>query len=486
MITPRSSDQATSRNSPKLDLANVRLDVHIDRSGVALKIPGLLTSNGVLISLVDYFRVKASNRSISWMTKRVQAVRLFLEYWVAHSSEQANYKLFSNFVNRLRAGSYGGAIHLDASGLGWRPRNMQTIRQIIAALNEFFSFLAESQPNAAFINPISNTCKYDAILIKAAHVKKRDYAFLGHLWSANPASTTSRLVSAGRSVKTNRSDPPAFPESQFPSLISKGFLCSKHLDYRNILITLLLNGAGLRISEVLQLYITDVIPNPTDPKTALVLIHHPFEGTAPNDPSYSYSLGKNRTSYLAARWGMQPRPSEMGRSHSGWKGGAHETAYGSKYFEAYWFEPILGEIFLKYWHLYLQEVAMLERNNPYAFVNMRGGTRGSPYALAQFNKSHAMAVKRIGLTPMKSAGTTPHGHRHAYGKRLKQAGIAPELIQRFMHHASIESHRVYTEPTAQEARDAIKAALNRLEEAQMRQRIEQLEKLKDLSQSNFS
>ena len=44
-------------------------------------------------------------------------------------------------------------------------------------------------------------------------------------------------------------------------------------------------------------------------------------------------------------------------------------------------------------------------------------------------------------------GTTPNGHRHAYGQRLKNAKMPERIIQIAMHHKSINSQKVYTEPT---------------------------------------
>jgi len=82
--------------------------------------------------------------------------------------------------------------------------------------------------------------------------------------------------------------------------------------------------------------------------------------------------------------------------------------------------------------------------------------------LAQYNKAHAAACERIGLRVGKALGTTPHGHRHAYGRRLKNAGIDKLLIRRFMHHASLESQEVYTQATGKEAMVALEAGAERL------------------------
>lgn len=71
-------------------------------------------------------------------------------------------------------------------------------------------------------------------------------------------------------------------------------------------------------------------------------------------------------------------------------------------------------------------------------------------------KSHAKAVEKIGLKVAKDLGTTPHGHRHAYGQRLRNAGFNELIIRKCMHHNSIESQEVYTQPSI----DTITNALN--------------------------
>jgi integrase len=85
------------------------------------------------------------------------------------------------------------------------------------------------------------------------------------------------------------------------------------------------------------------------------------------------------------------------------------------------------------------------------------------YTLTQYNKAHAAACKRIDLDVGKALGTTPHGHRHAYGQRLKRARIDKALIRRFMHHSSIESQEIYTRASTREVRIALEAAALRLQ-----------------------
>src|SRR6202022_2452553 len=86
-----------------------------------------------------------------------------------------------------------------------------------------------------------------------------------------------------RPPKVDRGEPPAFPEERFEELLVKGFSAGGRYDYRGMLITLLLHGAGFRESEPFHLYIPDVFPDPGNPSQAMVLIHHPSYGNAPAD-----------------------------------------------------------------------------------------------------------------------------------------------------------------------------------------------------------
>jgi integrase len=214
-------------------------------------------------------------------------------------------------------------------------------------------------------------------------------------------------------------------------------------------------------------YVSDVFPDPANPRTARVLIHHPAHGAAPADwrDGRGQARKGNRAAYLAHQFGLVPRTELMDRRQAGWKGGTHDAAY---YKQAYWFVPEYGEWFLHLWHRYLEQVARIERNHPFAFINLNREPLGAMYTLAQYNKAHAAACERIGLTVSKPLGTTPHGHRHAYGRRLKNAGIEKALIRRFMHHASLESQEVYTQASTKEALAALDVAAQRLRDKHAR------------------
>jgi site-specific recombinase XerD len=440
----------------------VKARVRSDATGIYIDLPALMTPVGVLEPLLDYFLYRSHDRSLAWMSKVTRSVRMFLEYLQSNPGERDTYRLFQNFAQRLYTGTFDRATGLDPSGLCWAPRSPQDASHIVTHLTDFFDWLGEMRPEAARVNPRYAGAAFDRQTDEVAYQFRRSKAFLGHTWAANvsPAETGHRVRSQ-RLPKVEKGEPPAFPEERFEELLTRGFNTAGRQDYRGMLITILLHGAGFRESEPFHLYISDVFPDPVDPRHAKVLIHHPNHGAAPAD--WRDDRGKprkgNRADYLVQQFGIVPRTEVMDRRHAGWKGGMHDAPY---YKQAYWFLPEYGEWFLHLWHRYLEQVARVERDHPFAFINLSREPLGAMYTLTQYNKAHAAACERIGLAVGKALGTTPHGHRHAYGRRLRNAGIDKALIRRFMHHASVESQEVYTQATTREALAALEVAAQRL------------------------
>lgn len=440
----------------------VKARVYTDATGVCTEIPALLTPAGVLEPLLDYCLHRSHDRSLSWMLKVVRSVRMFLEYLQTNPAERDTYRLFQNFAQRIYTGTFDRETGLDPSGLCWGPRSPQDASHIITYLSDFFDWLGEMRPEAAKVNPHYAGGAFDRQADEAAYQYRRSRAFLGHTWATNPSpAETGHRVRGQRLPKVEKGEPPAFPDERFEELLVKGFRAAGRQDYRGMLITLLLHGAGFRESEPFHLYVHDVLPDPANPRQALVRIHHPSHGAAPNDwrDERGRTRKGNRAEYLAMRFGLVPREDLMDSRHAGWKGGMHDGPY---YKQAHWFLPEYGEWFLQLWHRYLEQVARFERDHPFAFINLSREPAGGMYCLGQYNKAHAAACERIGLMVSKALGTTPHGHRHAYGRRLRNAGVDKPFIRRFMHHASEESQEVYTQATTREVLAALEVAARRL------------------------
>lgn len=456
-----------------MDLVSIRARVVIDATGAIGEIPVLLTDDGPIMPLVDYLLWHQHDRSISWMRKVVQDVKLLLSYMKVNAAAYADSEsLFHGFIQRLYTGTIGDD-GFDPCGLYWRRYGHRVIGSILTRLTDFSSWIAD-RIGTTNLNPLRTSSGYDKLIAIAVMASRKDRAFLGHIWSSFPP----RQVQNARSTLSRRAplvsipgDVEAFPEKYFHDLIFHGFLrrrgegCSDiahRVCLRDALITLLMHGAGFRLSECFHLWVHDVQPNPVNPSIAQVRIHHPSLGEAPDDlyDDRGKSLKCNRGGYLVLKHAMKPRNEVLGRLHAGWKDPRLDRDY---YMEAYWFQPEIGRIFLWLWKLYLRQIVNLPRFHPYAFMVETGPTAGAPYSIDGYVEAHARAVKRIGLASSKALGTTPHGHRHAYGRRLMRADVSPLMLQRALHHKSPKSQLVYTVPSAEDVSNALNSATDVLD-----------------------
>ncbi|MDC6168399.1 gamma-mobile-trio recombinase GmtY [Paucibacter sp. XJ19-41] len=444
--------------------ARVKVSVRSDNTGSSVDVPGLLTPGGLLTPLLDYFVEKSRSRSPSWMDKIVKSVRLFCYYIQANPHQRDTRALFDGFDRALELGTFNLATGEDPSGLCWRPHSAQDRYGIITDLTLFFDWMGKQNPVAANINPLVDASVYEQRWNAAARMHKRENSLLGHLWSNPESDKKRRRLEVRRLPVAKGGEPPAFPDDRFEDLIADGFRIGKRVDHRAICITLLMNGAGFRVSEPFHMFVQDAGPDPTNPATALVAIHHPEEGFAPEkwrDPS----TGRRgtRSAYLASQYGLKPRNRIRGPLHAGWKGGLYDED-NAKF--AHWFQPWCGEVFLYHWNLYLEQLAHVKRgHHPYLWVNTLRGDIGEPYKLGTFIEAHEAACRRIGLAPLKEAGTTDHGHRHAYGQRARRAGLDSKTVQVMLHHASEESQLIYTGPGTAEIQAALSEAHQRLGES---------------------
>lgn len=456
-----------------MDLVSIRAKVLSDSTGAVSEIPVLLTDEGPLQPLVDYLLWRQHDRSLAWMRKVVQDVTLLLTYMKLNADHYSDPEsLFHGFVQRLHGGTVG-TDGIDPSGLYWRPYNHRVIGNMVARLTDFSNWVADRQ-GAKALNPLRTANTYDDMVAVAAWMARRDRAFLGHTWRSMSAgqARVSRSTLARRPPKVSVSDDAvAFPEKHFEDLLFHGFRrrsgegqadLGKRLNLRDCLITLLMHGAGFRLSECFHLWLGDVRPHPLDPSTAQVRIHHPSLGDAPNDwlDERGNPIKCNRAAYLAGKYALKPRTEVMNKHYAGWK---DPSLDGNYYMEAYWFQPELGRFFMPLWKLYLRELIHIPRPHPYAFVVEERSTAGEMYCIDNYKQAHARAVQRIGLISSKSLGTSPHGHRHAYGRRLMRSGVAPQVKQKALHHKSVGSQAVYTAPNATDVSNALNEATQALD-----------------------
>ncbi len=447
-------------------------EVKHDKAGT-IRVTAIFSDGNVLFPAVKYLAQKKINgkSSISWERLFIQAMRLLLDYYLAHKDHFKNAKdMFENFAYRIQFGTVDENRH-DPSGLHWRPRSADQSSRIIQKITCFSDWLYnESENESQLLNPLRKATPAEKVLNLAAYNHKINNAFLKHTYSGVHRADTikySRNTRVKQLATSNIVQKKSFSEDKLIDLLLDGlkrksanhdapFEERYRVDY--ILITLLMHLGGLRESEVFHLYTDDIIPNNGGQQ---IRVYHPLEGLAPEHARLKFKkTNLSRKEYLAREFGMLDRLTARGGLHSGWKSPTVNNT--GKYFHVFLFGyPELQDYFFKLFRLYLEtRVEPLPgRYHPFLFTDKNG----DPLKLRTFIQAHNRAVMKIGMVPKLEYGGTPHCHRHSYGQRLADAKIDPLTIKICMHHSSLESQRAYTDPQLFKVSEALKAGIKTLE-----------------------
>ena len=424
-----------------------------DNTGVTTEVLVILTDNGPIVPLLRFVEENIY-RSASWLMKLHQAVSLLIDYISANQNIYSSTdKLFGGFVKRLYSGTVG-TDGKDPSDLYWTGKSSTLVRQLVGPLSEFSDWMVKEGYSKSPINPWRPANHVEEILAWASWQHANKNAFLGHTWNKDVAAlemTQARNALLKREPVVDHSGTKRFPTQLIGKLLFNGFIVPRKkstyglegLNLRDILITMLMHYGGLRVSEPFHIYVHDISPDPINSQMANVRVFHPSEGRAPSDwkDAKGNSILSNRANYLKGKYGMLPRTEYKNTSqmYAGWKNNLLTDK--NKCMHVHWFPTWAGELFLKIWSLYLVRRAQFNEH-PFAFVTLTG----NPYAIDSFQSSHKAAVERIGLRYSKSEGTTPHGHRHDFGRRLADAKVNELIIKKALHHKSLRAQAVYTEP----------------------------------------
>lgn len=431
-----------------------------------------------LVSMVDYIVDVGRARALSWQRHAARAVGLLVDFLAANAvplKEQRNPKVFALFAEALVAGTIDLGV-CDPSGLFWEPKSVSSARRLLGAATAFSDWL-ENRYGVRPLNPFREATVTEQIAYWRRLEKRKPNALLGYASYRYDHQARAQVV---RTVGIRRKAPTAmgrevksFPPERIWDLIFTGFSsrgkqrsASVHerLSLKDVLITILLHGGGLRESEPFHLFVSDVGVDPQNPNSAVVRLYHPEQGAAPADyidPVSGRYIAGDREEYLRVRWRLQPRTLIEGRFKAGWKD-LHLFDQREKYALVHWFAPAWGEFFLTFFKSYIIHCRSRRSQHPFLFVSQKAGFEGDPYTVDSYRQAHARAVRRIDLVPAKVLGTTPHGHRHAYGRRLADAQVDELTIQRVMHHKSPASQAVYTDPPGAAIAAALATAQSRL------------------------
>jgi integrase len=424
----------------------------------------LLVGAAPFEQLLEFLREKCV--SLSAERTYAQATGRFIEWLSVRAVEFTDTSkrslLYTAFVHDLRFGTYRDGV--DETGLHWRATSQKNLKRLVNGLIEFSDWL-NRRYGTTMLNPIHNHASTaDQLIFWRKWNKQRSGSLLAHTKSRHAADESAyyaRQVKLPRNGNEALTEAKAFPAERLDELLWQGFINpGKARDsrpwvkynIRDILVSLLCVYGGCRASEPLHLWVDDVFVDPNDPELALVLIHEPSEGTV----GYVDAItGARRTTTRAdflQRFcaGRKPLTRETGRRHAGWKGAllTHRTR---KAFQIFWIDKNAGRIFLTLWRLYIQHIRPVTPQMPWAFLTKSG----QPLGAEGYEDSFNAAVRRIGLTPAKWAGTSSHGLRHRYGQWLNDLGLGNKEGQVAMHHLNAKSQEVYRQLGVDKVADAI-------------------------------
>jgi site-specific recombinase XerD len=436
--------------------------------------------------LLDYFHHTGQTKSLAWQKEVAYSIGLFIDFIAAHEKlSQATRSagkapapavLFSNFASGLTRGTIDRT-GIDPLGLYWEAKSVARASKILSNVT-LFSDWSHARLGTAQVNPWRQADFAERMAAMRAIDKRSPHQLLGYLGTAGKKSAwsdTTRSVGLDRKLLTSQpKEPKIFPDGKVLDLINKGFAkpgCIEsdplhvRISLRNAMIVALMHGGGLRESEAFHLYVSDVGVDPLNPNSATVRLYHPAQGLAPPDfidPITGQRILTDRATYLMQRYGLLPRNEQAGRFSAGFKD-LFMTDARELFAQVHWFPSVWGEIFLTLFKSYIFHERKRVANHPYLLVSGKTGYAGEPYTVDSFRQAHGLACHKIGLAPSKDMGTTPHGHRHAYGQALAGAHVDELIIQRAMHHKSIQSQRAYTAPTQAQIFEALAAAESTLQ-----------------------
>jgi hypothetical protein len=403
--------------------------------------------------LSSYFHER--NFSISSEDLYARSLGLLIDYMTAKGAEFTDVadrgKLFNRFAHDLRYGTIRDGT--DPSNLWWLPRRIELVSQMLSAVTAVSDWLVDRHGTRP-LNPWRRASADEQIVFWRKWNIIASRSLLKHLKQPRQVVEAAALARKHNlpdmPIAIAHERPPAFPDDRFDRFLLEGFRRpgKQHAsrpwikyNIRDMMVALLLHAGGLRVSEPFHLWVSDVFANPENPRSAHVRVYHPSDGEI---ETTSTATGKavtmNRAAFLQLHHGREPL--NRTRRRAGWKNNLLRR--DGLYMPVFWYYPHYGELFMTLFRYYIEHVRP-PSISPWLFLTENGREMdGKTYA-----DLHRAAILRAGIVPKKALGTTPHGHRHAYGQRLEAARenglITPKIIQMCMHHRSVVSQETYTQ-----------------------------------------
>ncbi len=374
---------------------------------------------------------------------------------------------------------------LQYLGLNWKPLSNKhnTLFSYENAINKFDTWQTTYHKSDS-INP----CEKRFLTAFEAHLdfeRRKDFDPLAHLDSARNKTKKAYSESAIPKYEHNR-----YQRSRIPKTIKKVFppdlfmkLIATTKNPRDQLLWISMGAGSLRCSEPLHTFFSDIKPCSTKHGSTKVILADPELGYVTWTDEQGREHHTSRADFFRHQYtnshfqnghplrNLQPRTlygKRNSKLHSGFKGMTfHENNIQEKLFSTYnrpydehhiwWLDPIWGKIFWKsykeYWQNYIEQNYYTKQPNPtgwpwhpWLFICTNKNNYGMPLTMPALRKAWELALKRIGL---QNSHLSPHSLRHMYGYFAANIlKLDLTTIQTMMHHANINSTRIYSKLTS--------------------------------------
>lgn len=441
----------------------------------------------IMWSLIEYFLANQS-KSDTWMGDTARAIGLFYDYSIeTHKLELNKRAQFHKFLSSLERGTIDTETHQDETNLYWAPTGLDKTKRLRTRLVDFIDWIMyeelEANGKSTFIASKKKNEKLTLSLLKTA----RDIIKL------SPMSHTKDVMKAAGQLSQSKkalgyefeddpknhinaqSENKAFPVELISPLIQFGFVKNpiaenpfEREDITAKMITILLLFGGLRKSEPLHLWFNDVFPY-SDFQCQAKLFHPRLAKT-----NLLGEKEKTREEYLKERH-MRPRHYKVNSKslRARWKTLAvDKTTYSA---DIFFLHPSAEAMFVTLYQMYLSYRSKLMEtyvkneghDHPFLFVSAGVDRRtgksyvGAPYSVHSFTESYNKALDRLEqhlgmrIERGKDAGLNPHALRHCYAQFLTDAGVNEKVIQKCMHHRTINAQEAYKGISSQKVRDVL-------------------------------
>jgi hypothetical protein len=409
-------------------------------------LPILLVDGKISLLTLVYIRyLKLKGLAPTTIDGKINSIALLWDFFLIYKNKKIEPKTFLlEFVEVCLFGT----IHMKNDILGWKKKSHEMTNFILVNISQFSRFISANL-DAIPLNPIEikfkNSFEYSFI-----RDRKKTTDFLFHL-------DKNKKTYGQWSIRTNKRDKKSGRYKCFP--VNKiDLFFANCTNIRDELLFYLLAYGGIRISEAVNLYLSDICRDDLC-SSAKIKLANPATSKFEYKNIHGKKVLGTRQDYLREIYNLSPRNliSSNDVLYAGWKGMLmhFSSKQTGEYSEVRWLNLAHGEYFYQLHKTYIKMMRSksLERH-PYYFVC----EDGRPLTIGAATKAFIRVCKKANIN-ISQSGVNLHGFRHYYGFYCANVlGLDKEITKEMLHHSSLEATNNYYHISQKKINDELQKA----------------------------